>query len=67
LASAASIGGAVPPPLSPATPDDLMSIRRNVDERAKEVRNARLECSSAIVQGHVPAAIFSDRATLMRI
>ena len=50
----ASIGGAVPPPPPLTTPDDLMSIQRSIDERAEKVRNAGLECSSAIVEG--PAA-----------
>ena len=56
----ASIGGAVPPPLPLPTPDDLMSIQRNIDERAEKVRNAGLECSSAILEGSAAAEIVSQ-------
>jgi universal stress protein A len=55
----ASIGGAVPPPPPLPAPDDLMNIQRSIDERAKTVRNAGLECFSAIVEGHMAAEIVS--------
>ena len=50
-----SMAGAVPPPLP--TPDDLMSIQQRIDELAKRVRNAGLECRTAIEQGHPPVEI----------
>ena len=56
----ASIGGAVPPPPPLTTPDDLMNIQRRIDERADKVRNAGLECSSAIVEGPAAAEIVSQ-------
>ena len=56
----ASIGGAVTPPPPLPTRDDLMSLQRSIDERAEKVRNAGIECSSAIAEGHAPAEIVSQ-------